>query len=283
MTAQAKIIDSHQHFWQLGRFNTTWLDAPGLAAIRRDYLPEHLKPLIDQVGVERTVVVQTQHDPEETWWMLALAEDFEWIAGVVGWVDLASLECESQLAHFQTHPKFVGVRHIVQDEPDDDFIVQPQVVAGLKVLEQHRTPFDLLFHVRHLRHAATLGRMLPELPLVIDHLAKPRIRERSFDDWEPHVREAARHENIYCKLSGMITEADWRCWAPADFTPYLDVALEAFGPQRLMFGSDWPVCELAGEYAQVFETLQQWLSSLSESERARILGGTARAFYGLAS
>ncbi|MGE0375904.1 MAG: amidohydrolase, partial [Planctomycetaceae bacterium] len=228
-----------------------------------------------------TVVVQTQHQLDETRWMLRLADEHDWIAGVVGWVDLASLACEEQLAEFEQHPKFVGVRHITQDEPEDDFIVRPEVIAGLKVLERRRVPFDLLFYVKHLRHAAVLAEILPELPLVIDHLAKPRIRDGAIADWEHDFRAAATHENIYCKLSGMITEAHWSNWTPTDLAPYVEIALDAFGPQRLMFGSDWPVCELAGTYQQVFDALGECLASLSEAERDRIYGGTARAFYGL--
>jgi L-fuconolactonase len=272
-------IDSHQHFWRLGQFDTRWLDAPAHGPIRRDFLPVHLKPLVDSVGVDKTVFVQTQHDRQETRWALRLADEHPWIAGVVGWVDLTSPDCEAQLAEFAEHPKFVGVRHITQDEPDDDFIVRPDVIAGLKVLERRGVPFDLLFYERHLRHAAVLGELLPELPMVIDHLAKPHIKMRTIDDWARNLRAAARHEQIYCKLSGMITEADWSHWSPADLKPYVEIAVASFGPERLMFGSDWPVCELAGTYQQVFAALTECLSPLSETERARIFGGTAREFY----
>jgi L-fuconolactonase len=199
----------------------------------------------------------------------------------VGWVDLTSPDCEVQLAEFAAHPKFVGVRHITQDEPEDDFIVRQDVIAGLKVLERHGVPFDLLFYVKHLRHAAVLGEMLPELPMVIDHLAKPHIKDGAIDNWEMQLRAAARHENMFCKLSGLITEAHWSHWTPVDLKPYVEIAVEAFGPERLMFGSDWPVCELAGTYQQVFEALAECLAPLSGPERARIFGGTAREFYKL--
>jgi L-fuconolactonase len=278
------IIDAHQHFWDRSHsdvFNHAWLEVPEHAAIDRSFLPRDLKPLIDSAGVERTVLVQTQHDLEENRWALGLAEKHEWIAGVVGWVDLASPDCAEQLAEFKPHPKFVGVRHITQDEPEDDFVVRQDVIGGLRVLEEQGVPFDLLFYVKHLRHAATLGEMLPELPMVIDHVAKPHIKDGRLDDWEANLRAAAKHPNIYCKLSGMITEAHWENWTPADLQPYLDVALDAFGPERLMFGSDWPVCELAGTYQQVFDALQECLSALTDSERKRILGETAIEFYGL--
>jgi L-fuconolactonase len=275
-------IDAHQHFWQLSQpFDYRWLDAPTHAPIRRDYLPEHLEPLIRQVGVDRTVFVQTQHNLDENRWVLGLAERHPFIAGVVGWIDLASPDCERQLLEFKAHPKFVGVRHVTQDEPDDDFIVRPDVLRGLKVLQKHGVPFDLLFYVKHLRHAATLAKQLPDLPMVIDHLAKPRIREQVLDDWMPYFRAAAAFPNVFCKLSGMVTEADWSRWTAADLRPYVQMALASFGPDRLMFGSDWPVCELAASYAQVYNALLEALGPLSESERAAIFGGTAIRFYRL--
>ncbi len=281
MSDRPLIIDAHQHYWELGRFDTRWLTAPQHARICRDYRPEHLRPLIDAVGVTRTIFVQTQHNLEENRWALQLAHENDWICGVVGWIDLASPDCAAQLAEFRADPKFVGVRHITQDEPDDDFIVRPEILRGLRVLEQQRFPFDLLFYVKHLKHAATLGREFPELPMVIDHLAKPGIKARRFDDWEANFREAARFPNIHCKLSGMVTEADWNHWKPSDLQRYVDIALECFGPRRLMSGSDWPVCELAGSYQQVFEALRECLAALSPSEQGEIYAGTAQRFYGV--
>ncbi len=277
------IIDSHQHFWQLSKpFQYDWLKSPQHAPINRDFLPEHLKPLIDRAGVQRTVFVQTQHNVEENRWVLALAQEHPWIAGVVGWVDLASPRVEEQVVEFKQFPRFVGVRHITQDEPDDDFIIRPPIIRGLQVLEKHRVPFDLLFYVKHLKHAATLAARLPALPMVIDHLAKPRIGAQSIDDWLPHLRAAAKFPNVFCKLSGMITEAHWTRWTPADLKPYVRHALELFGPSRCMFGSDWPVCELAGSYQRVLEAANEALGPISEADRAAIFGGTATRFYGLA-
>lgn len=202
-------LDAHQHFWQLSQpFDYSWLEAPPNAPIRRDFLPEHLEPLLRSAGVEYTVVVQTQHNLEETRWMLGLAERHPFIAGVVGWVDLASAACEQQLLEFKDHPRFVGVRHVTQDEPDDDFILRADILRGLEVLEKHGVPFDLLFYVKHLRHVPALARRLPALPLVLDHLAKPRIREHRSDDWLPQLKVAAAFPNVSCKLSGLVTEAD---------------------------------------------------------------------------
>ena len=275
-------IDAHQHFWQLSQpFDYAWLDAPPLAPIRRDFMPEDLATLAQRTGIDGTIFVQTQHDVAETRWALRLADRHSLLIGIVGWVDLAGPDCEAQLLEFKQHPKFVGVRHVTQDEPDDNFIVRPHVLAGLRVLQRHQVPFDLLFYVKHLRHAARLARQLPDLPLVIDHLAKPRIKQQSLDDWLPHFREAARCANIYCKLSGLITEADWQQWSAADLRPYVQNALELFTPQRCMFGSDWPVCQLAGTYQQVYDALLEALGNISAEERAAIFGGTASRFYKL--
>jgi L-fuconolactonase len=277
-------IDAHQHFWQIDRpapYDDAWLDAPPLAPIRRDFLPEHLAPRLASVAIDRSIFVQTQHNLEENRWALDLAERHPFLAGVVGWLDLANDDCEQQLLQFAEFPKFVGVRHITQDEPDDDFIIRPSIMRGLKLLEKHGLPFDLLFHVRHLRHVPALATALPELPMVIDHLAKPRIKDRGIDEWLPHFRAAAKFSNVYCKLSGMITEADWRQWSVEDLKPYVQAALDSFGPGRLMFGSDWPVCELAGSYEQMHQALVEALGPLSAAERDMIFGETARCFYAI--
>jgi L-fuconolactonase len=276
-------IDAHQHFWKLSLpFDYGWLDTPNLSDIRRDFMPEDLAPLIRKEGFGRTIFVQTQHDLDENRWVLGLADQHPFIAGVVGWVDLASPHCERQLLEFRKFPKFVGVRHIVQDEPDDDFLIRESVLRGLRALERHSVPFDLLLHVKHLHHVPTLARKLPELPMVIDHLAKPRIKEHGLDDWLPGFREAASYPNVYCKLSGMVTEADWYDWSVDHMRPYVHAALDLFGADRLMFGSDWPVCELAATYEEVHEVLVDALGPISKSERQAIFGGTAARFYGIA-
>lgn len=275
------IIDSHQHFWQLDKpFDYGWLTDPQHAPINRDFLPAHLATNISQVGVDKTIFVQTQHNLEENRWVLEMATKKDFIAGVIGWVDLASETCEKQLEEFVGNPKFVGIRHITQDEPDD-FIVRPEIIRGLKVLEKHAVPFDLLFFTQHLKHAATLGKLLPSLPMVIDHLAKPKIKDGITAGWSEDLKAAAAFPNIYCKLSGLITEADWENWKPADLKPYVETALEAFGVDRCMFGSDWPVCELAGTYQQVYSALNEVLGAISESEREKIFGGNAIKFYDL--
>ena len=276
------IIDSHQHFWQLDQpFDFQWLRQDAHQPICRDFLPADLKVHLDRVGVDRTVFVQTQHDLRESRWGLQLAEQNDFIAGVVGWIDLRSESCEEQLEEFLPQPKFVGVRHVVQDEPDPDFIVHPDFLRGLRILQKYRVPYDVLTYAQHLRHAVTLGRELPELPMVIDHLSKPKIKDRVIEDWETDLRAAARFPNFFCKLSGMVTEADWNAWKPADLRPYVEIALEAFGPERCMFGSDWPVLELAASYEQVYQALVEVLGPFSKSEQQLIFCDTARRFYGL--
>jgi len=276
------IIDSHQHFWQLSQpFDHAWLEEDQHQPICRDFLPEDLKPHLKAAGVERTVLVQTQHDLQENRWALQLADENDFIAGVVGWIDLRSESCEDQLLEFKYHPRFVGIRHIVQGEPDEDFIVRPEFLRGLKVLEKHQVPYDVLTYTQHLKHAVTLGRELPDLPMVIDHLSKPKIKDGLIAGWDADLKAAAKFPNFVCKLSGMVTEADWERWKPTDLKPYVETALEAFGPERCMFGSDWPVLELAATYDQVHSALVEILGPISETERNQIFGETATRFYSL--
>jgi len=276
------IIDAHQHFWKLDKpFEYGWLYTDEHKPICRDFLPNDLAVHLNKTGVSKSVFVQTQHNVEENRWVLEMTEKYDFLAGVVGWVDLAADDCEDQLLEFTDHPKFVGIRHITQDEPDDDFIVRPDILRGLRVLQKHRVPFDLLFFVQHLKHAATLGRELPDLPMVIDHLSKPKIKDGEIENWKKDLRAAAQFPNICCKLSGLVTEADWQNWKSADLRPYVEFALEVFGPERCMFGSDWPVCELAGSYEDVLRGLTEVIDSLTDSEREQVLAQTAISFYGL--
>lgn len=274
-------VDAHQHFWDLQTtFDYRWLDQPELAPIRRDRLPADLEPLLRAAGFARSVCVQTQHDLDENRWALKLAEQHSFIAGVVGWVDLTSASVEHQLEEFVDHPRFVGVRHVAQDEPDG-WLVREDVVRGLKVLERRRIPFDVLVYPRQLPNVPTLARLLPELSMVVDHLAKPDIQGSGYDRWIRDFIAASEHPNVCCKLSGMVTEATWTGWTPDDLRPYVRAALDHFGADRLMIGSDWPVCEVAGSYADVMEATRSALGDLSAAEREAILGGTATRFYGL--
>jgi L-fuconolactonase len=279
-------IDSHQHFWQLSRFEYPWMDA-SLGALLHDFGPEDLQPLLDAAGIDHTVLVQSISSLDETLWLLQLAGDDPVIAGVVGWVDLTDPNVDAVLDEFAYDPKFVGVRHQVHDEVDDRWLLRDDVLHGLSRLVARHCAFDLLLRPRHLPAAIEVARRLPELPLVVDHMAKPSIAKSSiarvgWDDWAGPLAELAAFPNVACKLSGMVTEADRQRWQPADLRPYIDHALECFGPERLMFGSDWPVCLLAGSYQQVHEALVANLGSLSPDEQAQIFGYTAARMYSLA-
>jgi L-fuconolactonase len=254
-----------------------------MAAIRRDFLPGDLKPELDAAGYDGCVAVQAPQTEAETEFLLDLAAQYDFIRGVVGWVDLRAGNAEERLAHFAQFSKLVGVRHIVQAEPDDEFLLDPAFGRGIGLLQKFNLTYDILIYPRHLPIAARFAAHFPDQPFVLDHLAKPFIKDHEIEPWARHLRELARHENVHCKLSGMVTEADWIAWDRDDFTPYLDVALEAFGPGRLMIGSDWPVCKVAAGYGEVMALVEEYVARLTPTESAAILGENASRFYGLSS
>jgi L-fuconolactonase len=274
-------VDAHHHFWQLDRFKYPWMGGDDLKPIRRNFLPGDLQPLLARQKLDRSVLVQTISSLDETRWFLKLAAEQRFIGGVVGWVDLTDPMLDRTLDELVANPRFVGVRHQVHDEPDDRWLLRPNVARGLSRLAARKIPYDLLLRPRHLAAATEVARVHPELPLVLDHIAKPAIAERGWDDWAQPLVQLAAHPNVSCKLSGMITEAKWDRWQPNDLTPYIDHALECFGPGRLMFGSDWPVCLLAGSYERVVEALETNLATLSKKEQSAIFGETATRVYGL--
>ena len=273
-------IDSHQHFWSYSAAEYPWIGA-GMERIARDYLPVDLAAVAAPQGIGGSVAVQARQSVAESRWLLGLAEASPIIRGVVGWVDLRSEGVAAELAELSAHEKFVGVRHVVQDEPDPRFVLGADFVRGLRQLRPYGLTYDLLIYPQQLPAAVQLVAMLPEQPFVLDHLAKPRIKTGAIQEWRRDVEALAQHGNVCCKVSGMVTEAEWRGWKPADFTPYLDVVLQAFGPERLMFGSDWPVCLLAGEYSEVVGIVADFFGRLSAAEQQFIWGGTATRFYGL--
>lgn len=273
-------IDSHQHFWNYSAAEYPWI-GPGMERLARDYLPEDLAPLLAAEGIHGSVAVQARQSVAESHWLLKLAQAHPLVKGVVGWVDLRSDRVGDDLHALAANPTFVGVRHVVQDEPDPRFVLGSDFGRGLRELHQHGLTYDLLLYPDQLPAAIELVGLVPEQPFVVDHLAKPRIAAGEIEGWERNLRAIARHDNVCCKVSGMVTEAARRGWKPDDFTPYLDVVLEAFGPARLMVGSDWPVCLLAGEYADVAAIPRDYFGRLSADEQAQIHGGTATRFYGL--
>jgi L-fuconolactonase len=273
-------IDAHQHFWNYSAAEYPWIGA-GLERLARDYLPSDLEPLLAAKQIDGSVAVQARQSVEESLWLLALAKAHPLVKGVVGWVDLRSDRVGDDLRVLAANPTFVGVRHVVQDEPDPRFVLGEGFIRGLRQLRQHGLTYDLLLDPSQLPAAIELVELLPEQPFVVDHLAKPRFVAGEIDGWGRDIRAIARHDNVCCKVSGMVTEAVRRGWKRDDFTPYLDVVLEAFGPERLMFGSDWPVCLLAGEYADVAAIPRDYFSRLSTTEQRMIWGDTAAGFYGL--
>jgi L-fuconolactonase len=273
-------IDAHQHFWTYDPESYGWIDE-SMEAIRRDFRPADLKPLLDAHDWAGSVAVQARQCLEETEALLALADENDFVAGVVGWVNLRSDAVREQLERFRSHPRFVGVRHIVQDEPDDRFLLREDFSRGVACLAEHDLTYDILVYPRQLPAAVEFVRRFPDQRLVLDHIAKPHIKRRELEPWASQLKELSRFENLYCKVSGMVTEADWERWRPEDFTPYLDVVLSAFGPRRLMFGSDWPVCTLAGSYDKVLEIVQRFMDPLTSEERDGIFGTNAIEFYKL--
>ncbi|MAG56391.1 MAG: amidohydrolase [Planctomycetes bacterium] len=273
-------VDSHQHFWIYDPVEYAWMNDE-MAVLRETHLPEHLAPHLDAAGIDSSVVVQVRQTLEETRWMCELAATHERVAGVVGWVDLRADDVSAQLDAVQS-PWLVGIRHIVQDEPDDAFMLDPEFQRGIAALAAHRLVYDVLVYPKQLDAAITLARAFPDQPFVVDHIAKPLVKAGVCDPWADQMRALATCRNVTCKVSGLITEAGWDTWSPADFAPYLDVVLEAFGPERLLYGSDWPVCNLAGTYARVFDLATSFAARLSHSEREAFFGGTATRFYGLA-
>src|SRR5215217_974188 len=234
------MIDSHQHFWQVGRFDYPWMTSD-LGVLYRDYLPDDLSPILQQNQVTQTVLVQASNSIAESRWLLDIADSNHFIASVVGWVDLTSPDIDEQLDELSAHSKFKGVRHLVESEPNDDWLVQPTVLSGLRKLSARGLSYDLLVHTRHLKHVSIVAEICPELALVIDHLAKPPIARNEIKEWSHALEPVARYPNIHCKLSGLVTEANGNSWQTDDLHPYVDCALELFGAERMMFGSDYPV------------------------------------------
>jgi L-fuconolactonase len=273
-------IDSHQHFWKFDPMLDQWI-TDAMSAIRRDFLPEDLIPEMNSNGIDGCIAVQADQSEEETRFLLDLASRHREILGVVGWVDLCSRNVNRTLEVYRGCKKLRGLRHIVQAETDDRFMLTTGFCKGIACLKDFGLTYDILVYPRQLPAAIELVAGFPDQPFVLDHIAKPPIRTGASSSWAKDVNEIAKFENVYCKLSGLITEADWQHWSASDFSLYLEVVFSAFGPDRLMFGSDWPVCLLAGSYAQVVQLIRNYTESLSDRHKAGIWGLNALRFYGL--
>jgi len=271
-------IDAHQHFWVYRPQTHAWI-SDEMAVLKRDFLPPDLAPLLAAAGLDGCVAVQASQSLDETRFLLDLARRHSFVKAVVGWVDLVSPDLESQLESFASDPAFRGVRHVAQDEPDDRFLARDDVVRGISTLVRHGLTYDILVYARQLPAAVELARRLPDQPFVVDHVAKPEIRAGRLEGWREGIRDLAALPHVTCKLSGIVTEAHWDRWTPADLRPVLEAVLEAFGPTRLMIGSDWPVCLLAADYGAVIGLVRDFIATLSADEQAAILGGTAARFY----
>lgn len=274
-----KIIDSHQHFWNYDPVTFDWIN-DSMKVLRKDFLPEDLQPVLEANGVAGCVAVQAGQSEEETRFLLELSRQNDFIKGVVGWVDLLSDTVEDRLAYFASNPDFKGVRHIVQSEAAD-FLLRDDFQRGISKLNDHNLTYDILIFPEQLRAAITMVAKFPGQTFILDHLGKPFIKDGRISSWKADLTELASHENVYCKVSGMVTEADWDQWEYNDFVPYLDTVFEAFGTQRIMFGSDWPVCKVAGSYTQVLEILKTYTAALPREDQRKIFGENAARAYNL--
>lgn len=273
-------IDAHQHFWTYDPHKHSWINNE-MKVLKDNFLPPQLKKELDKAGVEGCVAVQADQSEEETKFLLKLAKEYDFIKGVVGWLDIQGDHFEEQLQYYKKYNALKGLRHVVQDEPDDEFLLKNNFLRGIEALGDTDLTYDLLIHERHLPVAVKFISKFPSQKFVLDHIAKPKIKNQEIEPWKEGIMELAQHPNTFCKVSGLVTEADWNAWEPEDFKPYFDIVFEAFGVDRLMFGSDWPVCKLAASYTEVITLLLSYINDLSDREKAMILGGNAIQFYNL--
>ncbi len=274
------IVDAHQHFWKYNRQTHAWINEE-MAIIRKDFGPEELAPIYAENAIDACVVVQADQTLEETDFLLKLSDENDFIKGVVGWVDLRAANINEVLSAYGNKDKLKGFRHIVQGETDPEFLLKPAFLNGIKALANNDYTYDLLVFPHQLEASIAFVKKFPNQKFVIDHIAKPNIKEGLFEEWSQHMQKIAQFPNVSCKLSGMITETDYQQWTPAQIEPYMQWVLDIFGTNRLMYGSDWPVCLVAGNYAQVKMLVKNFISTLSTTEQAHIMGGNAIKFYNL--
>jgi len=272
------IIDSHQHFWNYDPVAHSWIN-DDMRVLKRNFLPEDLWTVYQENDVQGCIAVQADQSEAETTFLLELAAEHDFIKGVVGWVDLRSEQLEERLMHYADFPKLKGFRHVVQSEPDPNFMLRKDFQRGLDQLHRYNFTYDILIFPTQLAAALETVKSFPDQNFVIDHIAKPYIKAGKIAEWASFMQQIASHPNVMCKVSGMLTEADWTTWQSKDFTPYLDIVFEAFGTQRILFGSDWPVCLVAGSYAQVKGLVSDYISKYSVAEQADVWANNTKHFY----
>lgn len=272
-------VDAHQHFWNYDPLVHSWID-DSMQVIRKDFLPTDLKPLLDKAGIDACVAVQADQTEAETAFLLALAKENDWIKGVVGWTDLRSSQLADHLQQYQSNKILKGFRHVLQGEAPE-FMLTPEFLNGISLLGQFGFTYDILIFPKHLDAALELVKQFPNQRFVLDHLAKPFIKDGIVTGWDQGIKKLAEYPNLYCKVSGMVTEADWHNWQQSHFTAYLEILVEAFGTNRLMYGSDWPVCQVAADYQQQIDIPKNYFKQFSASEQAAIFGNNATRFYQL--
>lgn len=273
-------IDAHQHFWQYHPVKDAWI-TDDLKAIQRDLLPVDVEPILEKNGIAGCVAIQADQSEAENEFLLGLADKHSFIKGIVGWIDLKAANIEERLAYYSSFNLTKGFRHILQAEPDEQFMLCKDFMNGISLLSKYNFTYDILIKPNHLPYAKTLVAAFPDQRFVIDHLAKPYIKDGGIYGWKEDIKAIAAQPNVSCKVSGMVTEADWVNWKPEDFTPYFDIVFNAFGPARVMFGSDWPVCNLAGGYGGVLSIVESYVSRLTINEQELFWGKNAMEFYNL--
>jgi L-fuconolactonase len=276
----AEKIDAHHHLWQYNAAEYGWLD-DDMRALRRDFLPKDLSAELAAGGIDGSVAVQARQTLDETRWLLDMADQCDAIRGVVGWAPIAGEDFPGVMEEFEHRTKLKGLRHVIQGEPDENYILRADFNSGILAMQGSGLVYDILIYERHLPQTIEFVDEYPDQIFVLDHIAKPRIGAGIIEPWAENLRELALRQNVWCKVSGLVTEADWKSWTPETLRPYLDVVVDAFGVGRLMAGSDWPVCLVATQYAQWFEVLRTYFAGFSESERDAIFGGTAMDVYQL--
>ncbi|MEO5888973.1 MAG: amidohydrolase family protein [Ferruginibacter sp.] len=273
-------IDAHQHFWQFDPVRDSWINDE-MAVIQKDFLPTDIEPVLQQNNIAGCVTVQSDQSETENEFQLNNAGNFDFIKGVVGWVNLQSEDIEDRLAYYSSYKKMKGFRHVLQGEADRALMLKPAFMNGIAKLQQFRFTYDILIFPDQLKYATELVAAFPGQKFVLDHIAKPVIKEHEIVDWKRDISALAKYQNCHCKISGMVTEADWKNWKKEDFNPYLDTVVNAFGTDRIMFGSDWPVCLVAASYAKMLAVVTDYFSSFTNNEQEKFFGSNAIEFYNL--